>query len=139
MAWWRHDPALSSHPNRLIQRIIRDQALLQPRRVTRTQFKGTQHHDDGGKRSLGMSNLEWMQLQHCKRWTKQLRDDPYEAIFGASNDMLTGKGLKDWDWIHRKFPKWILKEMNLEEVSRNEAPESGERCRSRCSARALTF
>jgi len=38
-------------------------------------------------------------------------DDPYQAIFGASNDMLSGKGLKDWEWISKSFPKWMLRDM----------------------------
>lgn len=56
-----------------------------------------------------------MQLQHYGRWRKRLQEDPYKTMFGASNDMLNGKGLMDWDWIHKSFPKWILNDMGLED------------------------
>lgn len=39
-------------------------------------------------------------------------EDPYQALFGASNSMLSGKGLKDWEWISNSFPKWMLRETN---------------------------
>jgi hypothetical protein len=42
-------------------------------------------------------------------------DDPYHVLFGASNDMLSGKGLKNWEWIHKSFPRWILREMTQTE------------------------
>ncbi|KAJ4363116.1 hypothetical protein N0V83_010236 [Neocucurbitaria cava] len=59
-----------------------------------------------------MSSLEWMQLQHYKQWRKRLIEDPYNTMFGASNDMLNGKGLKDWEWISKTFPRWMLREMD---------------------------
>jgi hypothetical protein len=62
-----------------------------------------------------MSNLEWMQLRHYDRWRKHIQDDPYKALFGASNDMLSGKGLMDWEWVHKSFPKWMLNEMEVDE------------------------
>lgn len=33
--------------------------------------------------------------------------------------MLNGKGLKDWDWISRSFPKWMLTEMDVPEDAKN--------------------
>lgn len=27
--------------------------------------------------------------------------------------MLDGKGLKDWQWVYRAFPKWMIKEMDV--------------------------
>lgn len=69
-----------------------------------------------------MSNLEWMQLQQYRRWKRRFEEDPYRALFGASEDMLNGKGLKDWEWVHRTFPKWMVKEMGLgEKEQENEA------------------
>lgn len=62
-----------------------------------------------------MSNLEWMQMQHYNRWRKRLKNDPYHALFGASNDMLSGKGLKDWEWISNSIPRWMLREMGINE------------------------
>lgn len=50
-------------------------------------------------------------MRHYKRWQKRLTEDPYNAIFGASNDMLAGKGVKDWMWVNNRFPKWMLREM----------------------------
>lgn len=64
-----------------------------------------------------MSDLEWMQLKHYYRWRKRLQDDPYKAIFGASNDMLNGKGLIDWEWINKSFPKWMLNNTDVNEQS----------------------
>ena len=40
-------------------------------------------------------------------------DDPYQAMFGASNDMLSGKGLKDWEWIGKTFPRWMVREFGM--------------------------
>jgi hypothetical protein len=62
-----------------------------------------------------MSDLEWMQLQHYKKWKKRLQEHPYKALFGASEDMLKGKGLTDWEWVYKTFPKWMLKEMEVDE------------------------
>lgn len=56
-----------------------------------------------------------MQLQHYDRWRKRIQDDPYRAIFGASNDMLSGKGLMGWEWVHKSFPKWMLNEMGVDD------------------------
>ncbi|KAF1935870.1 hypothetical protein EJ02DRAFT_506827 [Clathrospora elynae] len=112
MTWWRRDPMLSPI-HRYAQRFLPSQeAALRTRCFSRTPSKSAQHEDDSGtKRPSGLSNLDWLQLQHYQRWRKRLMEDPYQAIFGASNDMLSGKGLKDWDWISKSFPKWILREM----------------------------
>jgi hypothetical protein len=59
-----------------------------------------------------MSNLEWMQLQHYRKWRRRIEEDPYKALFGASEDMLNGKGLENWQWI-KTFPKWMVDEMGL--------------------------
>lgn len=69
-----------------------------------------------------------MQLQHYERWRKRLLDDPYKMLFGASNDMLSGKGLKDWEWIHKSFPKWMLQEMNVDEQPQEAKKAAQERC-----------
>lgn len=58
-----------------------------------------------------MSNLEWMHVQHDKRWQRRLAKDPYGVMFGPSNAMLAGKGLKDWGWIRNSFPKWMLRDI----------------------------
>jgi hypothetical protein len=71
-----------------------------------------------------MTNLEWMQLQHYEKWRKRLQEDPYKTLFGASNDMLSGKGLNNWDWIHNSFPKWMLKDMGLHEQSQEVSKEN---------------
>ena len=83
-----------------------------------------QHEDNGErKRPENMSNLEWMQLQHYDRWCKRLQEDPYKTMFGASNDMLNGKGLMDWDWIHKSFPKWMLNDMGVEDNPQEKSPD----------------
>lgn len=116
MSWWRRDPTISP-VHRYAQRLLRSQeAALRTRCFSRTPPKSAKHEDDdGNKRPAGMSNLEWMQLQHYNQWRKRLRDDPYQAIFGASNDMLSGKGLKDWEWISKSFPRWMVREMGVDD------------------------
>ena len=112
MTWWRRDPTFSP-VQRYAQNILRShEAALRTRCFSRTPSKAAQHEDnDGNKRPSGMSYLEWLQLQQYERWRKKLMDDPYQVLFGASNDMLSGKGLKDWEWISKSFPKWMLREM----------------------------
>ncbi|KAF2035234.1 hypothetical protein EK21DRAFT_96983 [Setomelanomma holmii] len=119
MGWWRRDPSLFSRSpiQRCAQRVLRDhEAALRTRCFSRTPEKSAQHQDDDrGRRPSNMTNLEWMQLQHYERWRKRLQEGPYKTLFGASNDMLSGKGLKDWEWIYKTFPKWMLKDMEMEE------------------------
>lgn len=56
-----------------------------------------------------------MQLQHYRKWRKRLQEHPYKALFGASEDMLRGKGLTDWEWVYKTFPRWMLREMDVKE------------------------
>lgn len=117
MAWWRRDPSLWSRSpiNRYTRRILRsDSSLLRCRAFSKSPSNPAQHKDDDdAKRPPGLSNLEWMQLQHYRRWRRRLQENPYLALFGASNDMLSGKGLKDWQWIYKAFPKWMIKDMDI--------------------------
>ncbi|KAF1361130.1 hypothetical protein EJ07DRAFT_112921 [Lizonia empirigonia] len=119
MAWWRRDPSLwaRSPAHRYAQRVLRDhEALLRTRCFSRTPSNAAQHQDhDGGGRPEGMSDLEWTQLQHYMKWKKRLQEHPYKALFGASEDMLRGKGLTDWEWVYKTFPKWMLQEMDASE------------------------
>jgi hypothetical protein len=70
-----------------------------------------------------MSNLEWMQLRHYEKWQKRLQEDPYKTLFGASNDMLSGKGLNNWDWVHNSFPKWMLRDMGIDDQPQEASKE----------------
>ncbi|KAI4705223.1 hypothetical protein J4E81_000103 [Alternaria sp. BMP 2799] len=112
MTWWRRDPTLAPF-QRYAQRILRsDDAALRTRCFSRTPSKSAQHEDNNGnKRPSGMSNLEWLQLEQYQQWRRKLMNDPYEAIFGASNERLSGKGNKDWEWLANSIPKWMLREM----------------------------
>ncbi|KAH6872485.1 hypothetical protein BKA58DRAFT_146986 [Alternaria rosae] len=112
MTWWRRDPTLVPF-QRYAQRILRsDDAALRTRCFSRTPSKSAQHEDNNGnKRPSSMSNLEWLQLEQYQQWRKKLMNDPYEAIFGASNDRLSGKGQRDWEWLANSVPKWMLREM----------------------------
>ena len=121
MAWWRHDPSLwaRSPAHRYAQRILRDhEAALRTRCFSRTPSKSAQHqeHDSDG-RPEGMTDQEWVQLQRYRRWRKTLQEHPYKGLFGASEDMLRGKGLTDWEWVYKTFPKWMLQEMDSQEVT----------------------
>ncbi|KAL1800687.1 hypothetical protein ACET3X_001029 [Alternaria dauci] len=113
MTWWRRDPTFTPI-QRYAQRVLRShEAALRTRCFSRTPSESAQHEDNhDSKRPSGMSNLEWLQLHQYQRWRKRLMEDPYQAIFGASNDMLSGKGLKDWEWTSKSFPKWLLRELD---------------------------
>ena len=119
MSWWRRDPSLfcRSPVHRYAQRVFQDREdAIRARCFSKTPACPAQHEsDDGSKRPGGLTNLEWLQLQHYTTWRNRLRDDPYQAMFGASNDMLSGRGLKDWEWIYKSFPKWMLTEMELDD------------------------
>jgi hypothetical protein len=125
MTWWRRDKSLSP-VHQYTQRLLRShEGALRTRCFSRTPSKLAQHEDNNGsKRPAGMSNLEWMQRQHYESWRKILMDDPYNAIFGSSNARLSGKGLTDWDWVNKSFPKWMLREMEGQEEATS-GPKQG--------------
>ncbi|KAJ8114297.1 hypothetical protein OPT61_g3790 [Boeremia exigua] len=116
MAWWRRDPSLwaRSPAHRYAQRILRDhEAVLRTRCFSRTPSNTAQHQDhDSTTRPEGMTDHEWAQLQRYRKWKKMLQEHPYKGLFGASEDMLRGKGLADWDWVYKTFPKWMLQDMD---------------------------
>lgn len=119
MAWWRRDPYLwaRSPAHRYAQRVLRDhEATLRTRCFSRTPSKTAQHQDrDNTSRPDGITDQEWAQLQRYRRWRKILQEHPYKGLFGASEDMLRGKGLTDWEWVYKTFPKWMLQEMDPQE------------------------
>lgn len=119
MAWWRRDPYLwaRSPAHRYAQRVLRDhEAALRTRCFSRTPSKTAQHQDrDNTSRPDGITDQEWAQLQRYRRWRKILQEHPYKGLFGASEDMLRGKGLTDWEWVYKTFPKWMLQEMDPQE------------------------
>ncbi|KAF2469704.1 uncharacterized protein BDR25DRAFT_343668 [Lindgomyces ingoldianus] len=134
MGWWRRNPSLwyRSPLHRYVRRSLLDnEAALRSRCFSKAPPQPTQHKDDdeGGKRPPGISGLEWVQLQHYRRWKQRLNEDPYHVLFGASNDMLKGKGLKNWEWMYKVFPKWMVKDMDFPEWSgrekRTEAQNNG--------------
>ena len=124
MAWWRHDPSVwaRSPARRYAERVLRDhEAVLRTRSCSRTPLSTARHQDhDGVTRPEGMTDQEWMQLQRYRKWKKMLQEHPYRGLFGASEDMLRGKGLTDWEWVYKKFPKWMLQEMDPQEPVREE-------------------
>jgi len=118
MAWWRRDPSLWARTpiHRYARCTLRDhEAALRARCFSKSSPESAQHREDGHDRPAGMSNLEWMQVQHYQRWKRRFEEDPYKALFGASEDMLSGKGLKNWQWVNKTFPKWMIEEMGLNE------------------------
>jgi len=60
-------------------------------------------------------------LANQKRmWKRKLDEDPYKALFGASEEMLKGNGLYYWmerekQELTRLFPKWMVREMDLDD------------------------
>jgi hypothetical protein len=118
MAWWRRDPSLWARtPSHIYaRRTLRDhEASLPARCFSKSNPKSAQHKEESNGRPARLSNLEWMRVQHYQRWKRRFEEDPYSALFGASEDMLGGKGLKNWQWINKTFPKWIIEEMGLTE------------------------
>ncbi|KAF2877406.1 hypothetical protein BDV95DRAFT_664122 [Massariosphaeria phaeospora] len=119
MVWWRRNPALwcRSPIHRYARRTLRDnEAAIRTRCFSRSQPTLAQYKDeDDGKRPTGLSNSDWLQVQHYRRWKRKFQEDPYRALFGASDDMLAGKGLKEWEWVYKSFPRWMVKDMKLNE------------------------
>lgn len=50
-----------------------------------------------------------MRLKHYKLWKRKIEADPYKALFGASESMLNGKGLKYWR-SNGSIPEWLSRE-----------------------------
>lgn len=119
MAWWRRDPSLWARPptQKYAQRIVRDhEAVLRTRCFSRTPLDAVQrqeHHS--AERSEDMTGQEWTRLQRHKKWRRMLQDHPYKGMYGATEEMLRGKGLAEWDWVYKTFPKWMLQEMGPQE------------------------
>ncbi|KAF1960797.1 hypothetical protein CC80DRAFT_590136 [Byssothecium circinans] len=115
MIWWRRDASWARTPIHQYLRRLRDQeAALRSRPFSKSNPKAVSHKDDDKNRPAGMSNLEWAQLQYHERWKRRFEEDPYKALFGASESMLNGKGLMDWGWIHKTFPKWMVEEIPID-------------------------
>ncbi|KAJ4360107.1 uncharacterized protein N0V89_000667 [Didymosphaeria variabile] len=101
-----------------------------------------QHNDErdkhGDEKPDGMSDLERMRQRHLQRWRKRIEADPYSALFGASEDMLRGRGLgryfekqremhrKGLEWVEKTFPKWMLEDMGLRGQDKEAKKENGE-------------
>lgn len=72
-----------------------------------------------------------MRQRHLRRWRKRIEEDPYRALFGASEEMLKGRGLEGYierqremhrkglEWVHKSFPKWMLEDMGLRDGSKS--------------------
>ena len=126
MAWWRRETCLWARTP--IHHHARDvpynhEAALRARCFSKSKPDSAQHKNDGNERPAGMSNLEWMRLQHHQRWKRRFEVDPYRALFGASEDMLNGKGLMNWKWVQRTFPKWMVDEMGLAGSENERTPQ----------------
>ncbi|KAF1998775.1 hypothetical protein P154DRAFT_602619 [Amniculicola lignicola CBS 123094] len=122
MAWWRRDPSLwcRSALHRYSRQAFREnEAALRSRCFSKSLPSQAQHQDpDDRNRPDGITDLQWVQLQHFRRWKKRVQEDPYRALFGASSDMLQGRGLKEWEWVHKTFPKWLVREMDFSKWAR---------------------
>ncbi|KAF2442939.1 hypothetical protein P171DRAFT_433313 [Karstenula rhodostoma CBS 690.94] len=122
----RRDPALWSRSP--IRRSTRS-ALLPSRCFSKTSLASARHNDEqnnnNAKKPEGVSDLEWLRQRHLRRWRKRIEEDPYGALFGASEEMLKGRGLESYiekqremhrkglEWVQKAFPKWMLEDMGL--------------------------
>jgi hypothetical protein len=103
MTWCRRDPSLWR-----VHHLSRHR-LPHHRTFSSSLTRSARYDDADTKRPDGVSDREWVQLQQYRaqvvqyrRWRRKLHEDPYRALFGASENMLMGRGLKDW------VPKWML-------------------------------
>jgi hypothetical protein len=103
MTWCRRDPSLWR-----VHHLSRHR-LPHHRTFSSSLARSARYDDADAKRPDGVSDREWVQLQQYRaqvvqyrRWRRKLHEDPYRALFGASENMLMGRGLKDW------VPKWML-------------------------------
>ncbi|ORY00651.1 hypothetical protein BCR34DRAFT_592479, partial [Clohesyomyces aquaticus] len=118
MGWWHRDSSLwcRSALHRYARRALRDNgaALRGPRCYSKPPPQPAADRKEGEEqdRPPHLTDLQWMQLRQYRRWTRRLEEHPYRMLFGASNDMLQGKGLKNWEWVYKVFPKWMLKDMD---------------------------
>jgi hypothetical protein len=132
----RRDPALWSRTP--IHRST--QSTLRPSRCFSKSSPALARHNDesddhGGKKPEGMSDIDWMRQRHLRRWRKRIEEDPYRALFGASEDMLRGRGLEGYiqrqremhkkglDWVQKAFPKWMLEDMGLRDGGKSTGVE----------------
>ncbi|KAF2636931.1 hypothetical protein P280DRAFT_521833 [Massarina eburnea CBS 473.64] len=117
MGWWQRDPTWARTPiHHYARRMLRDhEATLLSRCFSASKVKPASHKDDDDRHTAGMSKLEWAQLKHYEMWKKKIEHDPYKALFGASETMLSGKGKGlSWDWVNQTLPRWMAREMGLD-------------------------
>ena len=118
MGWWRRDPSVWSrmaiHPFPR-RKLLDHEADLRSRCFSKPNAQTATHGNDENDRSSKKSNLQWAQLEAYERWKQSVEKDPYRALFGASESMLNGKGLRDWQWVVQTFPGWMVKEVETEE------------------------
>lgn len=67
---------------------------------SRTKEQEAQHSNGGhdGDKPEGLSDYEWVRLNYIRALKKRLEEDPYDAIFGKSNQWLNGLAWRS-SWI----------------------------------------
>ena len=87
---------------------------------SRTKEREAQHSNGGhdSDKPEGLPDYEWVRLNYIKAFKKQLEEDPYDALFGKSNQWLNGLERRpSWISEHLK-PKFIYNEVRLSKTSK---------------------
>ncbi|KAF1980230.1 hypothetical protein BU23DRAFT_548416 [Bimuria novae-zelandiae CBS 107.79] len=133
---WRRDPTLFYRTpiRRSTDSILHTFSTSKPRYARYSD----ESDNNNGKRPDAMSDqehLEWLRQRYLRRWRKRIEEDPYRALFGASEDMLSGKGLEGYlarqaeihkkgiEWVNKRFPKWMREDMGLRDPDEFEIKE----------------
>ncbi|OCK91786.1 uncharacterized protein K441DRAFT_698326 [Cenococcum geophilum 1.58] len=87
---------------------------------SRTKEQEAQHSNSGhdGDKPEGLSDYEWVRLNYIKVLRKRLEKDPYDALFGKSNQWLNGLERRS-SWISEHLKPMLIHN----EVGPSKTPE----------------
>ncbi|OCL04368.1 hypothetical protein AOQ84DRAFT_226077, partial [Glonium stellatum] len=145
--WWKHvDPRFHKWMRQRLQDV---QAQDQPswklsqintqshkhRCFSRTKEQKAQHSNGGrdGDKPEGMSDHEWARLNYIKSFKKFLEEDPYNALFGRSNQWLNRRERKS-SWISEHFMPMLMPN----DIKLNKEPKGKEDTTKSSKATATT-
>lgn len=119
--WWeRVDPRFHKWVKQRLQDVqAQDQFSWKPSRLSarshkhrcfsRTKEQVAQHSNGGhdGDKPEGLSDYEWVRLNYIKALKKRLEEDPYDALFGKSNQWLDGLERRS-SWISEHLKPMLI-------------------------------
>lgn len=136
---WRRDPTLFSRTpiRRSSATVVRSKRCFSKTRAIYARYNDEAESNDS-KKPKGMSDVDWMRemrQRHYRRWKKRIEENPYRALFGASEDMLQGKGLEGYlarqveqrnrrrELMEKALPKWMLEDFGYFEANKSKGNE----------------